>query len=136
MATRAGRTFCGFVEEVQIGGQLQHPGIVQVYEIGLQSNSDPFFVMRLVKGRTLAELLRERGDLKEDLTRYLGIFLQICHAMGYAHEHSILHRDIKPANVLIDEEGEPHLTDFGLAKGASTPLLRVRRPISRKRESW
>ncbi len=77
-----------FVEEAQIGGQLQHPGIVPVYELGTFPNRRPYFAMKLVKGRTLASLLHERTGPAEDLSRLLGIFEQICHTMAYAHARS------------------------------------------------
>src|SRR5262249_54756730 len=63
-----------FVEEAQIGGQLQHPGIVPIYELGTLADRRPFFAMKLVKGRTLAELLKERADPAADRPRLLGIF--------------------------------------------------------------
>ena len=63
-----------FLEEAQIGGQLQHPGVVPVYELGTFADRRPFFTMKLVKGRTLAELLRERDRPGEDRPRFLAIF--------------------------------------------------------------
>jgi tRNA A-37 threonylcarbamoyl transferase component Bud32 len=104
------------VEEAQIGGQLQHPGILPVYELGLDSAKRPFFAMKLVRGRTLAELLKERKSPSDDQPRFLGIFEQLCHAMAYAHARGVIHRDLKPANVMVGRFGEVQVVDWGLAK--------------------
>jgi serine/threonine protein kinase len=104
------------VEEAQIGGQLQHPGILPIYELGLDSAKRPFFAMKLVRGRTLAELLKERRNPQEDQPRFLGIFEQLCHAMAYAHARGVIHRDLKPANIMVGRFGEVQIVDWGLAK--------------------
>ena len=90
-----------FVEEAQIGGQLQHPGIVPVYELGQFADGRPYFTMKLVKGRTLAALLEERGDPAHDLPRFLAIFEQVCQTMAYAHARGVIHRDLKPSNIMV-----------------------------------
>jgi tetratricopeptide (TPR) repeat protein len=105
-----------FVEEAQIGGQLQHPGIVPVYELGLQPDGQPFFAMKLIKGETLAAQLATRGDIAEARGRFLGIFEQICQTMAYAHARRVVHRDLKPANVMIGAFGEVQVVDWGFAK--------------------
>jgi serine/threonine protein kinase len=105
-----------FVEEAQIGGQLQHPGIVPVYELGLMADERPYFTMKLVKGRTLATLLAERETTKSGRRRMLGIFEDICQTMGYAHSRGVIHRDLKPANVMVGAFGEVQVVDWGLAK--------------------
>jgi serine/threonine protein kinase len=74
-----------FVEEAQIGGELQHPGIVAVYELGAFADRPPYFTMKLVKGRTLASLLAERESSVQDLPRFLSIFEAIRQTMAYAH---------------------------------------------------
>jgi tetratricopeptide (TPR) repeat protein len=104
-----------FIEEAQIGGQLQHPGVVPVYDIG-HFGERPFFTMKLVKGKTLAALLDERGQPSEDLPRLLGIALQVCQAMAYAHAKGVIHRDLKPSNVMVGAFGEVQVMDWGLAK--------------------
>ncbi len=104
-----------FVEEAQIGGQLQHPGVVPVYELGTFGDRRPFFTMKLVKGRTLAELLRERDEPGDDRPRLLAIFAQICQTMAYAHARGVIHRDLKPANVMVGSFGEVQVMDWGLA---------------------
>jgi serine/threonine-protein kinase len=105
-----------FVEEAQIGGQLQHPGIVPVYEIGLQSGERPYFAMKLVKGHTLAELLVRRKSPDDDRRRFLGIFEQICQTIAYAHARRVVHRDLKPQNVMLGSFGEVQVVDWGFAK--------------------
>src|SRR5262249_49339570 len=105
-----------FVEEAQIGGQLQHPGTVPVYELGRFADRRPYFTMKLVKGRTLAELLKERLNPAHDLPRFLKIFEQVCQTLAYAHSRHVIHRDVKPSNVMVGSFGEVQLMDWGLAK--------------------
>jgi serine/threonine-protein kinase len=105
-----------FVEEAQIAGQLQHPGVLTVYELGLQPDRRPYFTMRLIKGRTLGELLDERSLPDQDRRRFLGIFERTCQTMAYAHARGVVHRDLKPANVMVAEFGELQVVDWGLAK--------------------
>jgi tetratricopeptide (TPR) repeat protein len=105
-----------FVEEAQIGGQLQHPGIVPVYELGTFPDRRPYFAMKLVKGRTLAALLSERKGARDDLPRFLGIFEQVAQTVAYAHARGVIHRDLKPSNVMVGSFGEVQVMDWGLAK--------------------
>jgi tetratricopeptide (TPR) repeat protein len=105
-----------FTEEAQIGGQLQHPGIVPVYEVGQSADQRPYFTMKLVRGRTLAALLRERSHPGQDLPRLLQVFEQVCQTMAYAHSRGVIHRDLKPANVMVGAFGEVQVMDWGLAK--------------------
>ncbi len=108
-----------FIEEAQIGGQLQHPGIAPVYELGKFSDMRPYFTMKLVKGKTLAMMLLERRDIF-DRGKLLGIFEQICQTMAYAHSRRVVHRDLKPANIMIGAFGEVQVMDWGLAKVLSS----------------
>src|SRR5271157_1981199 len=105
-----------FIEEAQIGGQLQHPGIVPVYELGAFADRRPYFAMKLVKGQTLADLLQERTNPADDTPRFLSIFAQICQTMAYAHARGVIHRDLKPSNVMVGAFGEVQVMDWGLAK--------------------
>jgi hypothetical protein len=100
-----------FVEEAQIGGQLQHPGIVPVYELGAFADQRPYFTMKLVKGRTLASLLDERRSPAYDLPRFLSIFESICQTIAYAHARGVIHRDLKPSNVMVGSFGEVQVMD-------------------------
>ena len=77
-----------FVEEAQIGGQLQHPGIAPIYELGQFADKRPFFAMKLVKGQTLSKLLADREDAADDRGKFIGIFEQVCQTMAYAHSRA------------------------------------------------
>jgi len=105
-----------FIEEAQIAGQLQHPGIAPVYELGQFADRRPFFSMKLVKGETLAKLLTGRSDPAADRGRFVGIFEQVCQTMAYAHSRGVIHRDLKPANIMVGAFGEVQVMDWGLAK--------------------
>jgi tetratricopeptide (TPR) repeat protein len=104
-----------FRAEARITGQLQHPGVPPAYDLGTLPNGQPFLAMKLVKGQTLHELLKQRST-SEGLSRFLAIFEQVCHAVGYAHARGIVHRDLKPANVMVGAHGEVQVMDWGLAK--------------------
>ncbi|HKB39531.1 MAG TPA: serine/threonine-protein kinase, partial [Gemmataceae bacterium] len=113
-----------FCEEAQVGGQLQHPGTVPVYELGRAEDGRPYFTMKLVKGETLAKLLKERSSPAQDRPRFLKIFEQVCQAVAYAHSKGVIHRDLKPSNVMVGAFGEVQVMDWGLAKvlnPAATP---------------
>jgi serine/threonine-protein kinase len=105
-----------FVEEAQIGGQLQHPGVVPIYELGALADRRPFFTMKLVQGRTLAEHLRARPTPADDLPRLLSVFESVCQTVAYAHARGVIHRDLKPSNVMVGSFGEVQVMDWGLAK--------------------
>jgi serine/threonine-protein kinase len=105
-----------FLEEAQIAGQLQHPGVVPVYELGRLNDNRPFFSMKLVKGQTLASLLDQRVNPLENLSRFLAIFEQTCQTVAYAHARGVIHRDLKPLNVMVGSFGEVQVMDWGLAK--------------------
>ncbi|MBX3462558.1 MAG: protein kinase [Planctomycetes bacterium] len=109
-----------FIEEAQIGGQLQHPGIVPVYEIGVMADQRPYFTMKLVKGQTLAARLTERANTVADFRQLLDVFQAVCLTMAYAHSRRVIHRDLKPANVMVGAFGEVQVVDWGLAKVLSS----------------
>jgi serine/threonine-protein kinase len=118
LEAHAGRTELvqRFVDEAQVAGQLQHPGVVPVYDIGQLADKRPYFTMKLVKGQTLAKLLAQRKDASEDRPRFLGTFVQVCQALAYAHARGVIHRDLKPSNVMVGAFGEVQVMDWGLAK--------------------
>src|SRR5262249_47490861 len=99
-----------------IGGQLQHPGIVPIYELGLLDDRRPFFSMKLVKGHTLAALLAGRAGPGDGLARLLAVFESIAQTVAYAHARGVIHRDLKPSNVMVGSFGEVQVMDWGLAK--------------------
>ncbi len=113
-----------FVAEAQLTAQLEHPNIVPVHEFGISREGEGgvFYSMKKVDGIALADalLLVEGGDTdaKERWSRrrLLNVFVQICHAMAYAHERGVIHRDLKPDNVMLGEFGEVLVLDWGLAR--------------------
>lgn len=105
-----------FVEEAQIAGQLQHPGILPVYELGLLNEQTPYFTMKLVKGQTLSVLLSERDHPGASRARFIGQFEHVCQTLAYAHAKGVIHRDLKPSNILVGAFGEVQVVDWGLAK--------------------
>ena len=104
-----------FVREALLTARLQHPAIVPIYEAGRWPDGEPFYAMKLVSGRSLAERIAERATLAERLA-LLPHVLAAAQAVAYAHSRRILHRDLKPANVLVGEFGETVVIDWGLAK--------------------
>jgi serine/threonine protein kinase len=114
-----------FVEEAQITGQLQHPGIPAVHQTGTTPARRPFLAMKLVKGHTLADLLVDRADPSVDRSRFLAIFEHVCHAVGYAHAHDVIHRDLKPANIMVGAFDEVQVMDWGLAKVVTKGAIRA-----------
>jgi serine/threonine protein kinase/tetratricopeptide (TPR) repeat protein len=116
-----------FVEEAKITGQLEHPNIVPVHEIGRTPGGEPgslrpYFTMKLVRGESLYEILTRLGERDPEaqalypLSRRLQIFLKVCEAVAYAHSKGVIHRDLKPENVMVGAFGEVLLMDWGLAK--------------------
>src|SRR5262245_2426636 len=101
-----------FRTEAESAARLDHPNIVPIYEVGHQRGWH-FFSMRLIEGCTLGAKLQSPGLSPQDAAR---LMVKIARAVQHAHERAVLHRDLKPNNILMDVRGEPHLTDFGLAK--------------------
>jgi len=101
-----------FVEEAQVGGQLQHPGIVPIYSLGLEAGGRPYFAMKLIKGETLTALLAEGRKAAE----LIGVFERVAQTVAYAHSRGVIHRDLKPSNVMVGAFGEVHVVDWGFAK--------------------
>ena len=106
-----------FYGEARAAANLKHPGIVPVYEVG-EVDDQHFYSMDFIEGHSL-QLEINQGPL--DVDRAAKLARQIALAISYAHENSIIHRDLKPANVMIDLQGDAHVTDFGLAKMKSLP---------------
>jgi serine/threonine protein kinase/Tfp pilus assembly protein PilF len=107
-----------FFAEARICGQLQHPGIVPVYDLG-SDGERPYFTMKLVEGRTLATLLDARTSLSTDRQGHLRVFEQVCQTMAYAHARGVIHGDLKPANVMVGEFGEVQVMDWGFARNVA-----------------
>lgn len=102
-----------FLREAQNAARMQHPNIVAIHEVG-SSEELHFFSMRLVRGQSLADALRKSGLF--EAPRAARLMRTVAEALAYAHSLGVLHLDLKPANVLLDEDGAPHVADFGLAR--------------------
>jgi serine/threonine protein kinase len=111
-----------FVQEARITARLEHPNIVPVHDIGVDTNGAPYFTMKLLRGRTLSAILRKlREDdyktLKEfDLTRLLRIYVKILNGVVFAHSKKVIHLDLKPDNIHVGDFGEVLILDWGLAR--------------------
>jgi len=130
-----------FVEEAQITGQLEHPNIVPIHELGVDAQQRLFFTMKMVKGRSLAQVLDElrqnpkKAEKEYSLTRLLNILVGVCNALAYAHSCGVVHRDLKPANIMLGDFGEVYVMDWGLAKvragdGPPAPLATLAGPAT------
>jgi serine/threonine-protein kinase len=108
-----------FLEEAQITGQLDHPNIVPVHELGVDEGGRHFFTMKMVRGKTLKEILKatdfeQRSPL--ELERALQIVLKVCDALSFAHSKGVVHRDLKPDNIMVGTHGQVYLMDWGIAQ--------------------
>jgi serine/threonine-protein kinase len=118
-----------FAEEVRTVGQLEHPNIVPIHDVGVDENGEYYFVMKYVEGVTLETVIEKlaAGDpdahARYGIERRVQIFVAILEAVAYAHARGILHRDLKPANVMIGAFGEVSLMDWGVAKRKDQPPL-------------
>lgn len=122
-----------FTEEAQITGQLDHPNIVPVHELGIDESGQRYFTMKMVQGKTLTRILRiaDFADRSgRDLERVLQILLKVCDALSFAHSRGVVHRDIKPDNIMVGSHGQVYLMDWGIAhlmgqKRSRTPQVRT-----------
>ncbi len=109
-----------FQREAKTAAKLEHPNIIPIYRVG-QAGHVSYFVMKYLRGKSLADLIEDEGALAPaDIRRLL---IQTAAALGYAHQHDIVHRDIKPDNILFDDSGHAVVTDFGIAKAATGSRL-------------
>lgn len=101
-----------FHREAQAAARLRHPGIVSIIDVG-EDDGVPWFSMEHIAGKSLEQLVREHPMDAHEAARCVKL---VAEALQHAHEHGVLHRDLKPSNILLDEENEPHITDFGIAR--------------------
>lgn len=117
-----------FIQEGQVTGQLEHPGIVPIYDLGYQENGTPYYAMKLVRGTEMKDqieglhkLPRNTPERHRAFVKLLGQFVDVCNALAFAHQRGVLHRDLKPQNVMIGDFGETLVLDWGLAKLLGRP---------------
>jgi serine/threonine-protein kinase len=118
--------YARFVEEAQATGQLEHPGIVPIYDFGRLNDGRAFFTMKEIRGRTMLDVIEELHRASRDgwgqssggwtLYRVIGVLNSVCTAIAYAHDRGVLHRDLKPTNVMVGAFAEVVVMDWGLAK--------------------
>ena len=115
------------IREARLGGGMEHPNIVPVHELGMLEDGQPFFTMRRLQGRTLAEIFhgyRQQDDaLIEQFgrVRLLTVLIQVCMAVEFAHSRGVVHRDVKPGNIMLGDFGEVQLLDWGIARRVEEP---------------
>jgi len=129
-----------FIDEAQLTGQLEHPNIVPVYELGIDEQGETFYTMKFVKGTTLDDVLRgikngkQKTIEKYPLGTLLTIFQKVCDGVAFAHAKGVVHRDLKPENIMIGSFGEVLVMDWGLAKNM-TGGRRENRPEAPSQET-
>ena len=116
-----------FTLEAEITGRLEHPGVVPVYGLGHYEDGRPFYAMRFVRGDNLKtairrfherEVQKSTAETSLEFRGLLGRFIDVCHAVEYAHSRGVLHRDLKPGNIMLGKYGETLVVDWGLARAA------------------
>lgn len=128
-----------FLQEAEITGGLEHPGVVPIYALGQYSDGRPFYAMRFIRGDSLRDAI-ERFHRQADpqwqdaatqiqLRRLLGRMIDVCNAIEYAHNRGVLHRDLKPGNVMLGQYGETLVVDWGLAKVMGKTGAGTRAPV-------
>jgi serine/threonine protein kinase len=126
-----------FLREACVQGQLEHPGIVPVYDLGRDPTGDLYFTMKRVRGVTFADIIdRLRSKDGEAMQQYsrrklLSAFASACQAVAFAHTRGVVHRDLKPANVMLGDFGEVYVLDWGIAKIVNVPDLPAPAPGER-----
>ena len=124
-----------FLGEAQVTGQLDHPGVVPVHELGLDPEGRVYFTMKLVEGETLKEIMGKVRACEDgwSMVRALDVMKKVCQAMFYAHSKGVVHRDLKPSNIMVGRFGEVYVMDWGLARvlGEEDPKdIRIRPMVS------
>ena len=125
-----------FVREARLTSQLQHPGVVPVHDLGLLADGSPYYTMSEVRGRTLAQLIKEHYDPERldgpTLHHLVEVFVRVAATIAYGHSQDVLHRDLKPLNIMVGEYGEVFVVDWGLGKRTGDgpdPRSRKKEPV-------
>ncbi len=105
--------------EAELAARVQHPNIAQVYEAGIAADGRPFFAMEFIRGLPLDEYANRNGL---DLRARVALVARVCDAVQHAHDQGVIHRDLKPANILVEEDGQPKVLDFGVARATDADL--------------
>ncbi len=108
-----------FLREARSAGKLQHPQIVRVYQVD-EEDGVPYIVSEYIDGLTLSDLISGRRLTFREAAQMV---VEVCEAIHHAHQRHIIHRDIKPSNILVDQQGRPHITDFGLAREGDAEMV-------------
>lgn len=126
-----------FLQEAEITGGLEHPGIVPVYGLGSYADGRPYYAMRFIRGDSLKDAIerfhspagkrRSAAERGLELRALLGRFIDVCDAIEYAHSRGVLHRDLKPGNIMLGKYGETLVVDWGLAKSVDRPDISLRK---------
>lgn len=126
---RSNKDLCArFLREARVQGQLEHPGIVPVYDVGADESGAMYFTMKCLRGKTLAQIIQglREGDpeiaASYSRRKLVTAFSSLCLTVDYAHARGVLHRDIKPSNVMLGAYGEVYLLDWGIAKIVETKV--------------
>ena len=129
---QANKDLCArFLREARVQGQLEHPGIVPVYDVGVDEAGAMFFTMKCLRGMTLSQIIAGLRDGDPAITaqysrrKLLTAFSSLCLTVDYAHSRGVLHRDIKPSNVMLGAYGEVYLLDWGIAKIVDVPVKTI-----------
>ncbi len=111
-----------FLREARITGQLEHPSIIPVHEIGAKDDGTLYYTMRRIQGNTLHQEIKAADTTKKKI-KLLPHFIDVCNAVAYAHSMGVIHRDIKPDNIMVGPFGETFLVDWGIAKAPNLPEI-------------
>ena len=108
-----------FLLEAQITGQLDHPNIVPIHELGRDAEESFYFTMKMVEGSTLAEAIESAGESRlepDRLAEFLQALIKVCEALSFAHSRGVIHRDVKPSNIMVGQFGQVYIGDWGVAR--------------------